>query len=194
MTTAPLRGGQAREDQLLSATLEVLREVGYNHLTVDLVVARARASKATVYRRWPSKSELIVAAFENATRDLPAERDTGSLRGDLLAALGDVLDEMDRFGDVIADLLGELGRSPELAGTIRDGYIASRRQTMMNAFSRAQERGEIPPEVDVETLWDLVPAVIFFRSLNMGSRVDAEEVRGLVDNIVLPLAFRSPPE
>ncbi|MGW6056115.1 TetR/AcrR family transcriptional regulator [Streptomyces sp. NPDC055189] len=190
--STPLRGGQAREDQLLSATLEVLREVGYSRMTVDNVVSRAHASKATVYRRWPSKSDLIVAAFENATRDLPAERDTGSLRGDLLAALGDVLDELDRFGDVMVDLLGELGRNPELASTIRDGYIAMRRQSVMSAFERAQNRGEIPADVDVQPLWDLAPAVIFFRRFNMGQRVADEEVRALVDEVVLPLALRSP--
>ncbi|OEV03292.1 TetR/AcrR family transcriptional regulator [Streptomyces oceani] len=185
-----LRGGQAREDQLLSATLEVLREVGYNRLTVDAVVSRAHASKATVYRRWPSKSDLIVAAFMNATRDLPAERDTGALRGDLLGALEDLLDEMDRFGDVMMDLLGELGRNPELASTIRDGYIATRRQNLIGAFARAKDRGEIPADVDVQPLWDLAPAVIFFRRYNMGEEVDAEDVRVLVDDVVLPLAFR----
>ncbi|MEU9338008.1 TetR/AcrR family transcriptional regulator [Streptomyces sp. NPDC048290] len=188
--STPLRGGQAREDELLSATLDVLREVGYSRLTVDGVVSRARASKATVYRRWPSKSDLIVAAFVNATRDLPSERDTGSLRGDLIAALGDILHELDRFGDVMVDLLGELGRNPELASTIRDGYIAMRRETLTAAFARAQDRGEIPPDVDVKPLWELAPAVIFFRRFNLGEPFGVDDVREFVDNVVLPLALR----
>ncbi|MGW4204490.1 TetR/AcrR family transcriptional regulator [Streptomyces sp. NPDC004726] len=193
MSTAPPQGEQAREDQLLSATLEVLREVGYGRLTIDAVVSRARASKRTVYRRWPSKSALIVAAFTNATRDLPTEHDTGSLRGDLLAALGDVLDEMHRFGDVMADLLGELNRNAELAAAIRDGYIAARRESFIGAFSRARERGEIRDDVDVDALWDLAPAVVFFRRYNLGVQVDAEDVRGLVDGVVLPLALKAVP-
>ncbi|MFJ7233992.1 TetR/AcrR family transcriptional regulator [Streptomyces tendae] len=188
--STPLRGGQAREDELLSATLDVLREVGYSRLTVDGVVSRARASKATVYRRWPSKSDLIVAAFVNATRDLPAERDTGSLRGDLLAVLGDILHELDRFGDVMVDLLGELSRNPELASTIRDGYIAARREALMAAFARARDRGEIGADVELKSLWDLAPAVIFFRRFNMGEPFGAEDVRELVDNVVLPLLRR----
>src|SRR5512146_1654155 len=73
-----------REVELLTVALEVLRETGYDKFTVDQVVARAHASKTTVYRRWPSKAELVCAAFAYHVRigDTP---DTGSLRDDLLA-------------------------------------------------------------------------------------------------------------
>ena len=57
-----------REAELLAITLDVLRETGYDNLTIDKVVARAHASKATVYRRWPSKSDLVAAAFAHAVR------------------------------------------------------------------------------------------------------------------------------
>ena len=78
-----------REAELLEVTLEVLRETGYDKLTVDQVVARAHASKTTVYRRWPSKAELVCAAFAHRIRGqhgLPP--DSGTLRGDLLALAG----------------------------------------------------------------------------------------------------------
>jgi AcrR family transcriptional regulator len=192
MSVAPLRGGRPRQDQLLGATLDVLREKGYDRLTVDAVVARARASKATVYRRWPSKSALVVAAFVSAVEGVATQRDTGSLRGDLLAALDGLLDEMDRLGDVIAGLVGELRRNPELADAMRDGYIDAQRQMVVDIFDRARERGELAAGADVEMLWQLAPSVISFRVLLAGEPVDRAYVKRLVDEVVLPLAQSRP--
>ncbi|MEV0318187.1 TetR/AcrR family transcriptional regulator [Streptomyces sp. NPDC050658] len=190
MSVAPLRGGRPRQDQLLGATLDVLREKGYDRLTVDAVVARARASKATVYRRWPSKSALVVAAFASAVEGVATQRDTGSLRGDLLAALDGLLGEMERLGDVIAGLVGELRRNTELAEAMRAGYIDAQRQMVVDIFDRARARGELAAEADVEMLWQLAPSVISFRVLLAGEPVDRAYVTRLVDEVVLPLARR----
>ena len=73
-----------RETELLEVTLQLLQEHGYDRLTVDAVAATARASKATVYRRWPSKAELVLAAFIEGIRQVVVSPDTGTLRGDLL--------------------------------------------------------------------------------------------------------------
>lgn len=189
MSIAPLRGGKARMDQLLTTTLEVLRETGYDRLTIDEVVARARASKTTVYRRWPSKSALVVAAFEHAISDLPAEHDTGSLRGDMLGVIDDLLNEMARLADVMAGLVGEMRRNPELATALRGGFLHARRQMALDAFARAHARGEVAPDADVEVLWQLAPAVIVFRWLMMGETVTREEAHQLVDQVVMPLAL-----
>jgi len=73
-----------REVELLAATLELLQEHGYDRLTLDAVAATARASKATLYRRWPTKADLVTAAFVESTRHTAECPDTGTLRGDLL--------------------------------------------------------------------------------------------------------------
>jgi AcrR family transcriptional regulator len=73
-----------REAELLAVTLELLQEHGYDRLTVDAVATTARASKATIYRRWPTKAELVLAAFVEGTRQVAVDPDTGTLRGDLL--------------------------------------------------------------------------------------------------------------
>ncbi len=73
-----------REAQLLAIALELLQEHGYDRLTVDAVAAKAKASKATMYRRWPSKADLVLAAFIEGTRATATPPRTGSLRGDLL--------------------------------------------------------------------------------------------------------------
>ncbi|ONK11244.1 HTH-type transcriptional repressor KstR [Streptomyces sp. MP131-18] len=189
---APLPGGQARRDQLLKVTLEVLRENGYDRLTIDEVVGRARASKTTVYRRWPSKSALVVAALVDAISDLPASHDTGSLRGDLLAYFHDLIDEMERLADIMAGLVGELRRNSELATAMRKGYIDARRQPVIDAFIRARDRGEIASTADVDLLWQIAPAVMFFRRLLTGVPVEREETHRLVHDVVLPLAFDAP--
>src|SRR6266436_2510658 len=73
-----------REAELLAVTLRLLQEHGYDRLTVDAVATIARASKATVYRRWPSKAELVLAAFIEGVRQVAVHPETGTLRGDLL--------------------------------------------------------------------------------------------------------------
>ncbi|WP_077062384.1 TetR/AcrR family transcriptional regulator [Streptomyces sp. MP131-18] len=188
MSVAPLRGGQARMDELLTTTLDVLKETGYERLTIDEVVSRVHASKATVYRRWPSKSALVVAAFVHAVSHLPAEYDTGSLRGDLLAGMDDLLNEMERLADVMAGLIDEKRRNEELATALREGFLDARKQVAAGAFARARERGEIAPDADVEVLWQIAPAVVMFRWLMMGESVPREEGHRLVDEVVLPLA------
>jgi AcrR family transcriptional regulator len=191
MAVARLRGGPAREAELLDAVLDVLRETGYERLTVDAVVARARASKQTVYRRWPSKADLVVAAFVNAVPTVLEPPDTGSLREDLLTLLDSLRQELNSLGDVIAGLIGELRRNSELASALRTGYVDSRAQALQTVFERARARAELTEDVDIELLWPLVPATLFFRSLVNNEPVDGELIRRLVDQVVLPLSTPS---
>ena len=79
-----------REAELLAVTLRLLQDAGYDGLTVDAVAAAARASKATVYRRWPTKADLVLAAFIEGVRHVAVAPETGTLRGDLLQ-LGEVI-------------------------------------------------------------------------------------------------------
>jgi AcrR family transcriptional regulator len=187
MSTARLRGGQARQDELLAATIDVLRETGYDRLTIDAVVARARASKTTVYRRWPNKAALVVAAFTHAVQNIPVPPDTGSLRDDLVAILDGLMIELDRLGDVVTGLIGELRRSPELADAMRSGFIAARRDLIMGIFDQARQRGEIAPGAAIHTVWYLGPALVFFRTVLLGEPVDHAFAHHVVDDIVLPL-------
>ena len=82
--------GRRGRPKLLAVTLRLLQEEGYDGLTVDAVAAGARASKATVYRRWPTKAELVLAAFIEGVRQFAVAPETGTLRGDLLQ-LGEVI-------------------------------------------------------------------------------------------------------
>lgn len=187
MSVMPFRGGAAREAELLASVLEVLRETGYERLTVDAVAARARASKQTLYRRWPSKAELVVAAFVNGVSAAPGVPDTGSVRDDLLALMDGLLEELTTLGDVIAGLLGELRRNADLAQAMEQHYISARRRAVLTVFERARARGEVSKEADVDLLWQAGPAIVFFRALVSREPVDRDLTRRIVDRLVLPL-------
>jgi AcrR family transcriptional regulator len=189
MAVTPLRGGPAREAELFRAVLDVLREKGYDRLTVDAVVARARASKQTVYRRWPSKAQLVVAAFVDTVSAAPEPPDTGNLRDDLLILLDELLTELAELGDIITGLLGERRHNPDLAAVLHETYIAARRRIAIAVFERARARGELADGADPDLLWQLAPATIFFRAILAGETVDREFTRRVVDDVVLPLAL-----
>ena len=103
-----------RESRAARGDFAALQEHGYDRLTVDAVAARARASKATVYRRWPSKAELVLAAFIEGVRQVAVPPETGTLRGDLLH-MGELICQQGRqHAGTIRAVLVEVSRSPAL--------------------------------------------------------------------------------
>src|SRR5688500_9691113 len=131
MSVTPLRGGAAREAELLGAALEVLAESGYERLSADAVAARARAGRQTVHRRWPTKAELAAAAFAAAACAVPEPPDTGGLRADLLAFMEFLVEDLYRLGDALAGLVGEMRHNPQLAAAVDAHYVERRRRLAM---------------------------------------------------------------
>jgi AcrR family transcriptional regulator len=184
----------AREAELLAATLEVLRETGYDKLTVDQVVERAHASKTTVYRRWPSKAELVGAALSHGVRgeyDLPP--DTGTLRDDLLQLARMIAAAAEEFGRASAGILAAGERCPQLRELLTENLYRERRAQVLSVLHRAVTRGEIADEAIREDLWDVLPAYILFRVLVDQRPVPAPTLRALVDDVLLPSLTRHPP-
>jgi AcrR family transcriptional regulator len=182
-----------REAQLLDAALEVLRETGYDKLTVDEVVARAHASKTTVYRRWPSKAELVCAAFAYHLRDafdLPP--DSGTLRGDLLVLAATITSAAEERAQVVAGILGAGERSPRLRELLMDDLYQHRKEQLRGVLHRAVARGEIVPEAITDAVVDVLPAYIMFRVLQHQRPVPPKTLRALVDDVLLPALTRLP--
>jgi AcrR family transcriptional regulator len=182
----------AREGELLTATLEVLRESGYDDLTVDKVCARAHASKATVYRRWPSKAELVCAAFAHAVH-IGMPPDTGTLRADLLELAEAITQAAGSYGRIVAGILAAPGGNPRLRALLVDDLYRDRRDQVFCILRRAVARGEIVPEVINEDIWDVLPGYITFRMLQHGRPVTNETLHALVDELLLPSLTRRPP-
>ena len=184
----------SRETELLAVTLQVLSETGYDKLTVDQVVARAHASKTTVYRRWPSKADLVGAAFAHRTRgEFGAPPDTGTLRGDLLALAEMIARVAGEYGRVIAGILAAGERSPRLRELLAKDLYDERRDQVQGVLRRAATRGEIAHEAISDDLWDVLPAYILFRTLLDERHVPPATLRALIDDVLLPSLTRLPP-
>jgi len=184
--SADLSPWSPREAELLAVTLRLLQEHGYDGLTVDAVVSAARASKATVYRRWPSKAELVLAAFNEGVRQVAVPPNTGTLRGDLLQ-VGEICGEqVHQHASTIRAVLVEASRHPELNDALQHQFIEQRKALIQHILRQAVERGEIAEAALTDELWDLLPGYLIFRSIIPSSPPTRRTVQALVDNFIIP--------
>ncbi|KRE23055.1 TetR/AcrR family transcriptional regulator [Agromyces sp. Soil535] len=181
-----------RDPQILEAAVDVLAETGFDGMTIDMVAARAKAGKATIYRRWPSKADLVldaVACMKAGELDPEHLPDTGTLRGDLVAMIRPrSIEEGERKLRIMGGLFGMIANSPELADAVHAAIIEPRVAVNRLFLRRAIERGEISPDCDVETLAVLASAMAAFRVLVQKQPVDAEYLISLIDGVLLPAA------
>jgi AcrR family transcriptional regulator len=175
-----------RERELLAVTLQLLQEHGYDRLTVDGVAATARASKATIYRRWPTKAELVMAAFVEGTGQSAVEPDTGTLRGDLLRMGEAICEHVSTHAGTIRAVLVEASRTAELDKLLQDQFIDQKKAMMKNVLARAVDRGEIATSAITEELWDVLPGYLIYRTILTGRSPSQDTVRTLVDNVLIP--------
>jgi AcrR family transcriptional regulator len=170
---ARLRRRNARSHRaILDATRELVAEVGYGQLTIEGVAARAGVGKATVYRWWSSKGALVIDAMSNG-RTGPLPTDSGDLRTDLINAVLRVIHVLTDSpeGAVIPELAAELVRDPALAAQFREQILRPRRSIVTEIVRKAVDRGELPPDVDVELLLDVFAGAVFYRHVVSGEPV-----------------------
>ena len=177
-----------REQEILDSALEVLGEVGYDRLTMDAVASRARASKATLYRRWESKPSLVVDAMVRA-KQAPSvsEHDTGSLRGDLVSTFCGShgmahSDATALLGSVITALTSD----PEFAHRFREAFIEPKVVVSQAIYTRAVERGEIPSDLDIDIIAPALAGILLHRSFVLGLVPDNETIERVIDHVILP--------
>ncbi|CAM5383471.1 TetR/AcrR family transcriptional regulator [Leifsonia shinshuensis] len=179
-----------RDADILEAALEVLAETGYDRMTMDMVAARAKAGKATVYRRWASKGELVVdaiACMKKNDIDFDHLPDTGTLRGDLVAMMKPhTIEDGERKLQIMAGLTSMLARDPDLVDAVTAAIVEPRASLNRLFMQRAIERGEIPADTDVETLAMIVPSMTAYRVLILQQPVDRAYLLSLIDGVLLP--------
>jgi AcrR family transcriptional regulator len=176
------RRGPELEAALLEAAWDELVEAGFAPLTMESVAARAHTGIAVLYRRWPNKDELVLAAIRHYGEGRPVETpDTGSLRGDLLA----LLTSMSKARATFSGLLADTGLTP---AQVRDKILGTRppRRDLV-IFRRAHERGEldldrVPPTV-LTMPFDLVRHDML---INLKPLKPAR-IKAIVDDLFLPL-------
>jgi AcrR family transcriptional regulator len=175
-----------REQEILDAALEVLGEVGYDRLTMDAVAQRAKASKATLYRRWTSKATLVVDALASA-KTTPPIPDTGDLRTDLLTAfcgLGGLTDHgtTATFGAVMT----ALSTDPEFAHEFRTRVLQPKSQVSRTVFQRARDRGEVRDDIDLDLVSPALAGIVLHRVFVMGEQPKSTLIEHVIDQIILP--------
>jgi AcrR family transcriptional regulator len=165
---------------------------GYGRLTVEAVAAEARSSKATIYRRWPSKADLVVAAFVEGTRTKEVPPKRNSLRLDLLQIGDSLCEQACRHADTMRAVLTEVSRSPVLSAAFQDVFIEQPKLLIADALADAARREEVSIPMTGDEACDLLPGYLVFRSLMSGRPPTYETVRALVDDVLMPSLTRGP--
>ncbi|AHH94644.1 TetR/AcrR family transcriptional regulator [Kutzneria albida] len=178
----------SRDEALRQAALEVMAEVGYRALTMDAVAAKARAGKATIYRRWESKLDLVIDTVNQLVHQNIPESDTGSLHGDLREFLSSFAAFLSGpSGKAAQALVGELPHEPELAAAFRETFLVAQRDVLRGILDRGTARGEVRLDAPRGMVVELAGAALTYRLMLTGDPLDMTFVDRLLDTVLLPL-------
>jgi AcrR family transcriptional regulator len=186
--TGPRKRGDELQQAIFAATLAELLEHGYPKLTMDRVAARARTSKASLYRRWSNKAALALDALIDGFPDGEDLPDTGELRGDLAAVLRRMAAVMTgTTGEVIRSILMDTTADPEAARSARALLIGRRHVPYLAVLRRWAERGEVRPDALTERVASVGPALLREHFFLHRTPTPDEVIDGIVDEVLLPL-------
>jgi AcrR family transcriptional regulator len=183
----PVGRGENARQRVLRAALQVLADSGLPGFTIESVARRAGASKATLYRHWPSASALLVDAMDAQFRPLP-DAATGDLRADLITLLSGFTATLTDtpFPKLMAAFIDAAERDPALAD-LHAELTARRREPMARILSEAALRGEIPADTDRELVVDLLAAPFFYRRFIAHRPIPPGMVAAVVDQVLSTL-------
>jgi AcrR family transcriptional regulator len=183
----PRRRGDELNDAIYEATLAELTEFGYADLTMERVAARAKASKGSLYRRWPSRTELVVDAIRSRqpSHSVP---DTGDLRADLLALMHKVATYLEGpRGEAVRGLAVEVTRNPELLRTLRAEVMDSAVPPMLEVLRQGAVRGTVRPGALTPLVAQVGPSLVRQHFMAYGAPIAPKFIEEVVDQVVLPL-------
>ncbi|MET9534211.1 MULTISPECIES: TetR/AcrR family transcriptional regulator [unclassified Streptomyces] len=184
-----------REGELYAATLDLLREVGYEALTMDAVAARTRSSKATLYRQWGSKPELVARALRYNKPVRIDEVDTGSLHGDFQSMVAREDDcEMERNSALMRGLMHAVHENPDLFQALRELLIEPEVTGLNRMLQRAVRRGEVSADNPaLSFVPHMMVGAFVARQLLEEQPVDQAFLSRYLDAVVLPALGAQPP-
>ena len=192
--TADSRRGAGRRTAICVAVCELLAKVGYDRMTMDAIASQAKASKATIYRMWPDKPQLVVEAlrFQFGTDD--KVQDTGSLRGDLIALMSTACEIVGGdLGEIVSGLMTAAAHDPRLAHALNKTLFADKAALHIEVVRRAVERGEIAPDTDPSIVHEVMHSMISTRKIwNLGPLNEAY-TQHVVDQILIPVMTNRKP-
>ena len=176
-TSAPRPLGRPRDERadraILAAALGLMAEHGVRDLRMDDVAERAGVGKATIYRRYRSKDDLVTAAVAGLVSEITVP-DTGSTRGDLLGLMRRAVKVYRGSVEagVMPGLVDAMSRDVELARSVREGFLAGRRAALRAVLERGIDRGDLRADLDLELALDVLGGPLFYRLLITGGPID----------------------
>ena len=180
------RRGAALLGAIHTAVLDELADNGYAGLSIERVAERARTGKASIYRRWPTRMELVLDALDRTLPDPEEVVRHDDLRRDLLAVLRRIAAVMSSHAGGAARACLGPGVDPELSDAIRTRLLAPRRAALLGVLRRAAVRGEVRPEAVTERMAELGPTLLHGELLHRG-RIDDAAIIAIVDEVLMPL-------
>ena len=192
------RGGRprdpSRDSVIRAAILRLLAEVGYGALTMDAVAAEAGVGKATIYRRWRTKHDLVVDTLSEINRAIAVPPDTGSVESDIRALMDLIATTVQSpAGAAIRSLLPAMQYQPALVDAFRNGPLAVWRSAFSAMWARAEARGEVRAGMDKSVTGEAISALIVQRWLLTGGPLDPAYVDEVFETVVLPLVRNARP-
>lgn len=194
LPTPQRRRGTALEDAILEAAYAELTEAGYTAFSMEAVAARARTGKASIYRRWTSKNDLVMDALCVV---LPTPEACGigielddsvttfdALRGVAHAIAGVITSPA---GDAMRTIKCEAAADPDLARLIDERFQAPRRAALLALLRRGVERGEVRPDAATQLVADVVPAVLTHRVILQREPLTEADITAMIEQVFIPL-------
>lgn len=188
------RRGQPLFDAIFEATVAELTETGYTGLTMERVAARARTSKASLYRRWPSRADLVADAIRHCSPEFSFLPDTGDLREDLLSLLQGMADRLaGPFGEALRGVLADTLADPARTAAARSRMTGLGDECMAQILARASARSEVCHPAPGPYAVRAAPILLLHYHLTHGPPVPHRALAEIVDQVALPLLCASPP-
>jgi len=182
------RRGAALETAIYEAVLQQLSTVGFGAMTIEGIAAAAHTGKAAIYRRWPSKEELVADTLDNVLPSLNLPRDSGNVRSDIAQIFDLMTATMESpAGGAMQALLGELGHDHDFIKTLHKRVLAPRKALMLEILRRGVERGDVRPDAVKPVIAEAGPALLVHRLLMYGPPIDPAYVDDILDEVVMPL-------
>lgn len=171
---------------IMEAIVDLLIEKGYREVTIEGVASRAGVAKTTIYRRWPSKAQMVVEAIVGAGKECPVEA-AGSLEGEGVAAgLRGMIQGLScsRVAKIISGLAVEMPHNEELAEAVRERLMKPNRAALFEILERGIVSGELRAGLDLGLVADLLVGPVFFRLLFSGDPLGPDVAAGIVDAVL----------
>jgi AcrR family transcriptional regulator len=182
------RRGDVLVEAIHEAVMAELATRGYDALTIEGVAERAQTGKASIYRRWPTKLELVLDTVDAAMPSIGSAPDTGSVRDDLLTVMRRIAKHMNsRAGTAVRACMTDLKSNADLAAAVREHLVEPRKRVIVDILRRGVERGEVSGPAITDRVVEAGPMLLYAERTQRGAALRDATVVGIVDEILMPL-------